>query len=291
MNLHQYLLTIKSNKAINLRRFISLLPEQYQLERWRKIFTSVKTTAKDKYQLQVIDGTIFEQLIEASKSCDSREGAAEQGDSHKVNTSISYLLIFDNVSCEYINHSASNTNFEKLPQVVVCHSTGITMDFKPQKTLVIIENQENFFRYQEFAPQFITMHPGLTQGVLSKVDIAFGQGNNATNKLNAEFYTQYQQVLCCFDYDLGGLTMYSSLIKLTKAQVHFIQPSKQQLTCYNFIKKHFKKSPEKAEHWRKAIKLAEQLGFSDLAQAFSLSRKFMEQEVLLTSSEITPSEK
>ena len=292
MNLYKYLLAIKSKKAINLKRFISLLPKQYQGS-WRSLFSAVKIAGlgnKDKYQVSVINEAEFEQLLQLTKPSNSREGAANQGDSHTKNTSMSYFLVYPSVSLGSTNSNKQAMETVNCPQPVVCYDSGFTMDFSCQKNLVIIENQENFFRYQEFLPQLLSMHLGFTESSLAKVDIAYGQGNNVTNRLNAEFFAQYQQILCCFDYDLGGLTMFSSLTKLIKTQpldtgLSLVLPTKNQLNCSHFVKHHFKKWPKETKHWQDAIKLAEQLGFSDLAQAFSLSRKFMEQEVLLTSTE------
>lgn len=281
MNLHQYLLAIKDNKAINLTRFIALLPAEYQ-QHWRNVFSAMKTVSKNKYVLSVIDDVIFKQLLQSTMPSSNRVDAAKQGDSHQYNTSMSFLLVYPNIDIQHsvanssdINSQTPVNNQRKPPVVVVSDRTGFTMDFKNQKTLIIIENQENFFRYNAFLPKLLDID--------TRVDIAFGQGNSATNSLNASFFSQYNQILCCFDYDLGGLTMFSSLTNLLAGKkVNFILPSTTCLHDDNFINSHFKKAPKEIEHWHKAIALAEQFGFADLAQAFTRSKKFMEQEVFLS---------
>ncbi len=270
MNLHQYLLAIQDNKAINLKCFLSLLSAQHQ-HNWRNIFKKGdKTLSKDTYKLSVIDQQCFKELLEASKPIHNRIEAAINGDSHKQKTSMSYLLVYPNILIQ------SELSKQLIcPKVVVIDGVGLTKAFQTQKKLIIIENQENFFRYQEFLPQLINTSEPL--------DVTFGQGNSITNSLNAIYFDQYQEVLCCFDYDLGGLTMFSTLTKLTKASVEFIVPTAISLKNEAFVNDHFKKVPEKVVHWQKAIKLAEQLGLNDLAQAFNTSKKFMEQEVYLSN--------
>ncbi|MEI6895482.1 MAG: hypothetical protein V5789_12845 [Colwellia sp.] len=278
MNLHQYLVAIEEHKAINLTRFKALLPPEYK-QNWRNIFSYTPALGKDKYILSVNDEPCFRQLLQLTKPSNNRVDASTQGDSHQHNTSMSFLLVYANVTLQAATHKKLIS-----PTVVVSDGSALTMDFTCQKTLVIIENQENFFRYQEFLPKLVTIR--------TQVDIAFGQGNSVTNTLNAKFFAQYQQILCCFDYDLGGLTMFSSLIKLTSAKpsktkltntkLSLVLPSKACLHRDEFLNSHFKKMPKQDSHWRQAITLAEQLGFTDLAQAFNRSKKFMEQEVYLS---------
>ena len=270
MNLHQYLLAIAGNKAIKLKLFLPLLPAKYQ-HNWRSIFNIEEPTGKDNYILSVIDQQCFKTLLANTKPSQNRIEAATLGNSHQHNASMSFLLVYPGVLIKPVKSEAISC-----PKVVIIDGSILTQEFAPQKTLVIIENQENFFRYQAFLSQLTSM--------TVQVDIAFGQGNCITNSLNSLFFDQYQEIQCCFDYDLGGLTMFSSLIKLTKAKVKFILPPADSLTNEAFVNTHFKKTPEKANHWQKAISLAVKIGLDDLAHAFNISKKFMEQEVYLSNS-------
>lgn len=268
MNLNQYLVAINEKTPINLKRFLALLAAQ-DSSNWRRIFSASKVS-KDKHQLTVIDNQCFARLLQSTKSSNNRVEAAKSGDSHQQNTSMSFLLVYPNA----FDTSIKRENLP--PKVAVMANLLLNIAFSPQKTLVIIENQENFFRYQEFLPQLLTK--------TEQVDIAFAQGNSITNALNAIYFDQYHHILCCFDYDLGGLTMFSSLTKLTTAKVSFILPSKTDLHSEDFLKTHFKKTPEQDTHWQKAINLAEQFGLHDLAHAFNIRKKFMEQEVYLSDN-------
>ncbi len=270
MTLHQYLLAIQGNNAINLKRFLSLLPAKYQQD-WRNIFKiCVKTSHQDKHKLMIIDQQCFDTMLAGSKPSQNRIEAAILGNSHQHKTSLSYLLVFPAVSLK-----TKSKDISLCPKVVVSDGSVLTQEFTSQKTLVIIENQENFFRYQEFLPK-LTDIPGA-------IDIAFGQGNSISNTLNAIYLNQYQQILCCFDYDLGGLTMFASLKKITQGQLTFLRPPTMSLNNHAFINKHFKKTPDSAVHWQKAIALAIKLDLNDLAHAFNVSKKFMEQEVFLSN--------
>jgi hypothetical protein len=281
MNFYQYLLAIQEGKVINFKRFLTLLPDSHK-QRWRDIFRPSNTNGKDIYNVTIIDQACFDQLLEESAPSTTRTEAAVKGNSHQHNSSMSFVLVFP----EAFNQQRWQKK-PKCPEVVVCDNAGLTLTFKPKKTLVVIENQENFFRYQEFLADVLKETLPNVSHSLESIDIAFGHGNSITNKLHADFFNQYQQVLCCFDYDLGGLTMFSTLRKLFKSQkvnatVSFIQPNKNQLHSDTFLTTHFKKSPEKVNSWQQAIQLAEQLGFTDLAQAFLQTKKFMEQEVYLS---------
>ena len=270
MTLFQYLSAIQAKKAINLRSFLALLPSNYK-RNWRAIFSSVKVDGQHKNQLTIIDQPCFDAMLAKATPAKNRVEAATLGNSHQHNTSMSYLLVYPNV----LAHSVSK--HDKLcPQVVLIDGSGLLQEFSVQKTLVIIENQENFFKYPAFLPQLITH--------TTPLDIVFGQGNGITNTLNSRYLNQYQQILCCFDYDLGGLTMFSSLQKLTTAKVEFVLPSAISLKDETFVNTHFKKTPDKTMHWQKAIQLAERLGLDELAHAFIISKKFMEQEVLLANN-------
>lgn len=279
MNFYQYLLAIQEGKVINFKRFLTLLPEPHK-QRWRDIFRPSNTTGRDIYNVTIIDQACFCQLLEVATPSNSRAEAAIKGNSHQHNSSMSFVLVFPDA----LNQQKWQKQ-PRCPEVVVCDNTGLSLTFKAQKTLLVIENQENFFRYQEF----ITALSPLLNGESEQIDIAFGHGNSITNRLHADFFAQYQHVLCCFDYDLGGLTMFSTLLTLfeshgIQAKATFIQPSKAQLNNNDFLTAYFKKTPEKVQNWQQAILLANQLNFSDLANAFNRTKKFMEQEVYLSRS-------
>lgn len=146
MNLHQYLLKIKSNQVINLDLFIQLLPTQYKSQ-WRSIFASEKDrTKKNRYKLTIIQQQTFDIIFKDSLPSSCRVEASERGNSHRVNTSFSFLLVF---------HQAVKT--ETCPELVIINNNGIQQNFISKKHLLIIENQENFFRWSNHIQ--IAQHP------------------------------------------------------------------------------------------------------------------------------------
>jgi hypothetical protein len=280
MNLHQYLLKIKSNEVINLDLFISLLPIEYKSQ-WRSIFDSKKDrTKKNRYKLTIIKQQTFDIIFKGSLPSHCRVEASERGNSHRKNTSFSFLLLF---------HQA--VKIETCPEVVVINNNDIQQNFISKKNLLVIENQENFFRWSEFLSVLTSFcsHDHIKENfTLADFDITFGSGNNITNAKNINFFKQYQNITCIFDYDFGGLTIFKSLSALCansethkKIALSFLLPEKKYLSNPNFTKQYFKKAPKNSKQWQQAIALATELGFNELAQAFNESKSFMEQESYL----------
>jgi hypothetical protein len=288
MNLHQYVLKIKSDQSINLDRFILLLPGQYKSQ-WRSIFSSEKDrTKKNSYKLTIIKQQTFDVLFNRSLPSTNRIEAAERGDSHREKTSFSFLLLF---------HQAINNTLPKeidsCPDVVVINTNGVQQNFTSKRHLLIIENQENFFRWSEFLSvltKLCSLDDIKENFTLADFDIAFGSGNNITNAKNICFFKQYQCITCIFDYDFGGLSIFKSLSTLCantdtqeKIKLRFLQPRKTHLSDSNFVKHYFNKTPKNSKQWQLAIALASELGFNELAYAYNESKSFMEQESYLSA--------
>jgi len=288
MNLHGYLTAIKNKQPINFQRFISLLPTEYKHD-YQPIFKSNKVSAtKNSYQVTIIDNERFQQLCVQYSSNNNRVDAASKGDSHKCKVSVSFLLVYHQALL--VKRVAKKVQ----PEAIVIDNLSVQQNFVAKKNLLIIENQENFFFYLKFLPilkQFCSLNitPELTD-----FDIVFGAGNTITDNRNTLFLQQYQYIFCSFDYDLGGLTMFNTLKSRfdntekgdfksnnVKPKLTFVLPNKAYLSDADFIKQYFKKTAEPAKKWQQAIILAEKLGFTALAQAFSKSKRFMEQEVFL----------
>lgn len=288
MNLHQYLLKIKSDQAINLDHFILLLPVQYNSQ-WRSIFSSEKvSTKKNSHKLTIKNQQSFNILLENSLPSTSRIEASQRGNSHRQSTSVSFLLLF---------HQALNIDFHGTenicPDVVLINDNGIQQSFTSKNHLLIIENQENFFRWSAFLNVLTRFckHDKINESfTLAEFDIAFGSGNNISNAKNIAFFKQYQHITCIFDYDFGGLSIFKSLCTLCakieeqqKIRLTFLQPEKAYLSNQYFTNHYFNKTPKNDKHWQQAIVLAAELGFNDLAQAFNKSKNFMEQESYLSA--------
>jgi hypothetical protein len=267
-NLYHYLKQIEAGKEINYSAFIKCIERQKTddfIDR-HSMFKSTKVPGKkDKYQVEVLDNHRFNQLI--AQHCievDTRIAAAQQGDSHKVATSYSYLLVFHDQLADL------------RPDIVVITSESILQEFTVKKQLLIIENEENFFR---FSDMLLLLSDFYGQPLnLSNTDVVFGAGNQINKGLNLSFLGQYHSVLCAFDLDLGGLKMFSTLRHRLGENVSLLLP--KDLSKWLSA---FKLQPKAQQNWLHAITLADKLGFMGVKNAFEKTSCFMEQEVLLNN--------
>ena len=127
----KYLQNIEQSKAIDYSKFLALLPE--------KLCEEVKNKATINFlgKGSVIVRISCEQLLEKLRSLtiepSSRIDATLQGDSHKVNTSTSYLLAYH------------QSTLDVHPDTIISCKGETHLRFQPKKRLVIIENAELFF--------------------------------------------------------------------------------------------------------------------------------------------------
>lgn len=255
----KYLHSIEQSKAINYSKFLALLPEQLREE------VKEKTTIDFLSKSAVIVDISCEQLLEKLRSLaiepSSRIDATLLGDSHKVNTSTSYLLAY---------HQSS---VDVHPDTIISSNDETHLKFQPQKRLVIVENAELFFARETL---FAQMNKAFSLSLsFDNTDLVFGAGNQISNKHNYTFINQYESILCFFDYDLGGLKIYKAMRNMVGSKAKFLEPSSDNLTEF-FIKK-----PKTQEQYTKALETANSLGLSKLHSLFESKKSFMEQEALL----------
>jgi hypothetical protein len=257
--LYNYLTSINKGELINYEIFKKSLPVDIKIDH-HLIFKAQKQ-AKGKYSVEVLDDGLFQKLIAENIPPENREDAAVQGDSHLITTSHSFLLVY------------RNQLLDTRPDVVLIDNNIMHQTFTPKKQLLIIENQENFFRYCDMLPILSDFYGSPLD--LSNTDIVFGAGNQINKGLNFCFFEQYHSVLCAFDFDFGGLTMFNTLKTRLACQVTLLMPD--DLTKYypGFVKQ------PKEDTWMKALNLSQTLGFTSLHDAFIANGAVMEQEVLL----------
>lgn len=261
MSIRKYLENIKQGKAINYEQFISNLPDKFR-SRANNLFETKLISAKPKRWAVSCDSRVFDELWEISEPAIDRVHAAQLGDSHSCGVTANLVMVY---------HQALS---DKIPSVVYVSQEQIIQTFKSQPRLLLIENEENFIRYHEFCQ---TVSKFMNNSVdKSNTDIALGGGNRVTSDVLMNWYVDYGEILCAFDYDLGGLRMFKTLQRQLGDRVKFVQPSE-----YSDMMKLFKKKPESDEKLMKSIGLAKELGFEQLASAMFETRCFMEQEILL----------
>ncbi len=262
MLLRPYLEKIKQEKSINYEAFVRQLPDKYR-EQHTAIFVTKRIQLKPKrWKVTCNNNQAFSELWELTEKPQNRTDASLKGNSHRHIVSANLLLVY---------HQRI-TGLR--PDVVYISNEKVVQTFESKPTLLLVENEENFLQYSYFI-HFISY---LTDQELSltNTDVAFGSGKKGTSERLIKWYNQYSQILCAFDYDLGGLTMFKTIHSKLGKKVVFIQPEN-----YDQLHDLFRKMPDPEEKLLKAITLAEKLGFETLKSEFINTRRFMEQEVLL----------
>jgi hypothetical protein len=258
--LNKYLNQIIAGKAINYNKFLKILPPQYQ-HRKHELF-STELLAPNSWQVIILDDQVRTDLLSIAEKPSSRIHAADQGDSHRISTTVSYLLAYHELSPD------------KRPDIVYLDENQTVQGFKSKKQLLLIENEENFFQYALMCSAVSLAINDLVS--LKNTDIVLGSGMKVCTELNVQWFNSYDRVLCAFDYDLAGLQMYASIKNRLQNKAIFVQPSD-----YSDWLSSFKKVPDSSVKLQKARELAAYLGFTELSQVFTDTRKFMEQELML----------
>ncbi|MEZ9820090.1 hypothetical protein AB4238_05625 [Shewanella sp. 10N.286.45.A1] len=253
MKLNKYLEKIAQGKSINLDRFIECLPYS-DLNEWRKVYSAVRV--RGGYQLTIVDEEQHQALYRPEPS--DRVTASHVGRSHDFPSNFAHVLVLNDITKSQV------------PFVVVSDINGYKTGGKlVGKRAVLIENIENFYRYQEFLN--LIGHPTL----VNNSDIIFGAGNQICHRLNRPFLSIYEELYCAQDVELGGLTIYKTL-KTYLPQCSWLAP-----VDWEIFRDKFKLKPQNSSHLVKAIDLARELGLNTEADLMNQTRAFLEQEALL----------
>ena len=148
------------------------------------------------------------------------------------------------------------------------------MGFQRARCVLIVENEHNFHQYRQML-NFASEALGKPLE-LSGCDVVLGGGNRITRGAILDWLQGYEEVFCAFDYDAGGLQMFSMIAASLGDKARFVQPRDWQPWLGRF-----RNTPDSTERFTRAISLAEGLGFNILAEAFRSTGKFMEQEMIL----------
>lgn len=258
--MNDYLEKILKGRAINYEAFLKKLPDALR-RRHRELFATEKVGA-NRWQVTILDEAAFAALQRQAAAPVSRVDAAKKGDSHRHGTEVSFLLVY---------HHALTGN---RPDSVVITGDSVDIGFRPAPRVLVVENERNFYHYRQmlaFAGDCLGQTLDLTN-----CDVVLGGGNRITRAADLNWLAGYDEVLCAFDYDAGGLQMLASVRSALGDKACYLQPADWQPWLSRF-----RKTPDTTERFTKAIMLAEDLGFVSLAQAFRATGKFMEQEMIL----------
>ena len=261
MDISQYKQKIDAGKSINFTRFITLLPTvaSSNVSRYYK----AKKISAHKYEVTVLDQE-FHQSLGTTKPTNRLE-AAEQGNSHAAKLSFAHILVWSNEQAA-------------TPDVVVLSDDGLVKTpFNTKKKLLLIENQECFFRLPQMLNGLYDFsHVDIN---LDDFDIGLGNGDAVSNALLAPYFSKYDFIVCAFDFDMAGLQMYHGLKEqpsLAICQIDWLVPS--DLRDYYSL---FRLNAQTADRLLSAIDLADSLSLPQVSEAFRQTKHFMEQEMLL----------
>lgn len=253
MKLNQYLTKISQGRTINLDRFIDCLPHS-DFNEWRNIYSA--TRVRGGHNLTILDEKWHNALFEPELS--NRVSASHVGRSHDFPSNFAHMLVLNRITKSQI------------PFVVVSNLEGYKTEGKLiGERAILIENIENFYRYREFL-EFIGH-----SSMINSCDIIFGSGNQICHQLNHSFLSNYDEIYCAQDIDLGGLTIYKTL-KTAFPQSNWLAPGDWEI-----FRNKFKLKPKNSTHLEKAIQLARDLGLNTEADLMNQTRSFLEQEALL----------
>jgi hypothetical protein len=263
--LKKYLQQIKDGKTVHYSKMLQLLPPGFY-QRRAELF-KVKVTGAGKWQVSIVDAALFEQLWQSALEPANRQIASLQGDSHRANTSHSYILVYHQVLKD------------ARPEVVLAQSQPdgnvvLLQNYLPKPMLLLIENEENFFRYSEVAA--VSQQMLVEDFSLAHCDIALAAGSRIGSALLQPFLAQYPQIYCAFDYDAAGLETYDLLEKRWGDKVRLVVAPDLTPWLGGFVH-----PPKHSQQLTKALQLAEKHQLFGLVDAFSKSKNFLEQEVLL----------
>jgi hypothetical protein len=260
MSLARYFAKLRAGDPINYEAFLGCLPRDVAA-RHRQYF-AVEKVGKQRWRVRCLDEDVLAALEQAAERPEDRLAAARLGDSHRHVTDACVLLVY----CEGLPDCR--------PAVVFLSEASCLQSFAAKRTALVVENEQNFLR-PDVMLHLASRFTGRRLGQ-DNTDVVLGGGNRITRELSAAWLDQYAEVVCAFDYDRGGLTMFSTLRKRLGGKVEYMQPA--DWTPYLPM---FKKTPKSEERALQALELAESHGFYALARAFKETERFMEQELLL----------
>ncbi|HET8800042.1 MAG TPA: hypothetical protein VFN01_02555 [Marinobacter sp.] len=258
--MNDYLEKILCGQPINYEAFLKKLPDQFR-RRHRELFATEKVQT-NRWMITILDEAAFAELQHVMEAPANRIDAAKKGNSHRHGTEVSFLLV-------YHQGLASSR-----PDVVVIGNESVDVGFRRARSVLVVENERNFYQYSQ-----MLSFAGETLGKrleLANCDVVLGGGNRVTRGAVLDWLTGYEDVFCAFDYDAGGLQMFSTMVASLGDKARFVQPVDWQPWLARFSK-----VPDSTERFTKAISLAEGIGFVALAEAFRSTGKFMEQEMIL----------
>ncbi len=257
--MNKYIDSISNDKSLNLKAFQArALSYKISLQQIKEAFYIVKDAEKkgDFYKLSVkcqdAYDNAFGRFVVENKN--KKVEMSLRGNSKKAKSSFSFLLI--------------KLNFDdRVPWTVVFDDKHFEYSFKEKrkKKLMIIENEDNFGNITDsFNSEDID---------LSEYNFALGLGNYISDRNFTDFLNSYDNVVCFFDIDTGGLKMFSNLDSKTTTNLEFYFSEKMNSYLHKYGNKINDRQYLEVNRYLKIPKL------HCVIKAIKESKKFAEQEI------------
>ena len=222
-----YLSKIMSNQSINYSGFIKKA-KSFKIDEFtvKSTFRITKDSSRkgSYYYLSVRDSDKYD-LIFSRFNAQNENKKVEMslyGNSKKAKSSFSFLLV-------KVSHD------DLVPQVVVFDGIDYVCDFKDKlkKKLIIIENEDNFGNIaSSFKDERVD---------LNDFSFVLGFGNYISDRNFSRFLSNFSEIRCFFDIDLGGLKTFTSLESNLSTSVSFFYSKKMS----DYLSKYGNKIKEK----------------------------------------------
>jgi hypothetical protein len=190
----RYLKDINDSKHINVRSFFNACDKvKIGTNVVRQIF-SIKQCdcgSRNKYMLVIVDDVLYEHYFSKFfiKDDDSKVSAALKGSSKRGSVNGGILNYFE----RYDDLSGQSLIFKE---------GQCLRSPKHQGRVIIIENINTV----------IKLSPNVLPDIdLKNVPIIYGKGTEISSSQYQEFLSEFDDVICFFDYDIGGLKMFRTL--------------------------------------------------------------------------------
>lgn len=262
MSLSKYIQKISEGKPINVGAFKKALPKEFKEDFYH--YFNVKPFNTKLSYVEILQPGIERNITELFVPSRNRvEASFRHGNSHKHGVKVGYLMVY------------RESSDPVCPDVIVLANGNEHSNHTNHKDQVlVIENEENFFEYKKmlkFASHCTGRHLSL-----ENTDVIFGSGNRINKQVLVDWMeATYSSLYCAFDYDLGGLRIFDTFVK-SIPHAQYIQ-----LPSWGGFKHFFNHEPKDPKQLMAGIRLADRLGFSDLANVFQKTSRFLEQESLL----------
>tara|TARA_Y100001960_G_scaffold334192_1_gene446940 strand:- start:18459 stop:19235 length:777 start_codon:yes stop_codon:yes gene_type:complete len=197
-----YLDKIEKKESLSYLAFLKKCEKQGITDmKLRMIFSISPSSKRNQYILSIKDEDLFNKTFSKFliKDEDLKVEAALHGNSKTVKSDKALLIWKE--------------NFDSLNSVgIEFNESNYKLDKSKKNKLIIIENLNNFLNIKSNFNNEID---------LDEYNFVWGSGNSITNKYFSSFLNEYNEIICFFDIDLGGLKFYKSLKKQTDTNLSF----------------------------------------------------------------------